>query len=267
MTTPPLKLNLCCVAHEVAMSYIDESLFEQLNNQQSFQEIEHLVGQWDKQTNIYHGLLINPDLAAFMLNEENVFYFGDIDSRVPVYHQMQLNNNPAEEALELIEEITPIKSSKEHLLRSLKDVPYYPKQPESRYILVFIKSADVLMEGCTFNSTQYNPKKMILAQKSSFQTRMQIISDIIMDIGKPKFNFLVSLIYDGEQISIDKTVHENYPFAFDMWIYDTQHEKTVYTANFKGDSSLTERLGIATDKPIGFIDKYLERKIGSSELS
>jgi len=38
-----------------------------------------------------------------MLNEDNVFYFGDIDSRVPVYHQMQINNNPAEEALELIE--------------------------------------------------------------------------------------------------------------------------------------------------------------------
>jgi len=266
MTTNLLRLNLCCVAHEVAMSYIDESLFEQLNSEHSFQEIEHLVGQWDKQTNLYHGLLINPDLAVFVRNEENVFHFNDIDSRVPVYYQMPLNI-PVEEALKLIEEITPIKSSKEHLLRSLKDVPYYPKQPESRYILVFIKSMDALMEGCALNSTQYNPKKMILSQKTSFQTRVDIISDIAMDIGLPKFNFLASLIYDGEQLIIDKTMHQNDPFAFDMWIYDTQTEKKVYTASFKGDSSLTCRLGIATDKPIGFIDKYHERKGDAPEDS
>jgi len=103
-------------------------------------------------------LLINPGLAIFVQDEEHTYRFGDIDSRVPVYHQMQLNN-PAEEAMKLIEEITSIKSSKEQLLRSVNDVPYYPPQPESRYILVFIKSEDVLMEGCTLNSTQYNPKK------------------------------------------------------------------------------------------------------------
>jgi len=44
---------------------------------------------------------------------------------------------------------------------------------------------------------------MILAQNIAFQTHMQIISDIVMDIGLPKFNFLVGLIYDNEQLIID----------------------------------------------------------------
>jgi len=60
-------------------------------------------------------------------------------------------------------------------------------------------------------------------------------------------------------------MHQNDSFAFDMWIYGTQHEKIVYTASFNGDRYLTERLGSATDKPIGFIDKYHERKGDASE--
>ena len=255
MKTEQLDLELCGVTHDVAMGYLDDTKFAKINDKLSFKEIESLIGQWDEQGGIYRGVLANPDYAVFMNKDESdeqAFYLSHTENWTIVRHQD--NVNAVEESLKQIEEYTPIKSSKEQLRRSLRNVPYYPQKPDSRYIVVFIKSELALMGTCTLNIPIYDANKVVFAQ-TNFDTVTRMIVDIVFDTGEPKFNFLAGLLYDGETIMIDNTEYEGTPIAFDMWIYDTQTEKNVFVGDFMGDSSFSDRLGIPANEAYGFVVK------------
>ena len=255
MKEEQLELELCGVTHDVAMGYLDDNLFAKINNKLSFKEIESLIGQWDEQGGIYRGVLVNPDYAVFMnkdVSDEQNFYFSEIQNWTTVHNQY--NVNAVEESLKQIEEYTQIKSSKEQLIQSLKNTPYYPQKPDSRYIIVFVKSEIALMGSFTLNTPTYDADKVVFAQ-TNFDTVTRMVLDIVFDTGEPKFNFLAGLLYDGETIMVDNTEYEGTPIAFDMWIYDTQTEKNVFVGDFMGDSSFSDRLGIPADEAYGFVAK------------
>ncbi|MCK5666751.1 MAG: hypothetical protein KAI17_24845 [Thiotrichaceae bacterium] len=252
MKEEQLDLELCGLTHDVAMGYLDDTIFAKINDKLSFKEIESLIGQWDEQGGIYRGVLVIPDYAVFMnkdVSDEQNFYFSEIQNWTTVHNQY--NVNAVEESLKQIEEYTQIKSSKEQLIQSLRNTPYYPQKPDSRYIIVFIKSELALMGSVTLNTPTYEADKVAFAQVN-FLTLAQTVTDVLFP-GNPGFNFLAGLLYDGETILVDNTEYEGTPIAFDMWIYDTQAEKNVFVGDFMGPSSFSDRLGIPADEADGFV--------------
>lgn len=252
MKEEQLDLELCGITHDVAMGYLDDTIVAKINDKLSFKEIESLIGQWDEQDGIYRGVLVNPDYAIFMhkgVNDEQEFYLSETQNWTTVRHQD--NDNAVEDSLEQIEEYTPIKSSKEQLRQSLENVPYYPQKPDSRYIIVLIKSELALMGSVTLNTPTYEADKVAFAQVN-FLTLAQTVTDVLFP-GNPKFNFLAGLLYDGETILVDNTEYEGTPIAFDMWIYDTQAEKNVFVGDFIEDSSFSDRLCMPADGANGFV--------------
>jgi len=260
MKTEPLDFEIYGVAHDVAMGYLDDKLFSKINDELSFQEVESLIGQWGDQSGIYRGTLVNPDLAFFMHkgdSDEHAFYFSQIENWTTIGYQD--NGNVTENSLKRIEEFTEIKSSRTELCAALRNAPHYPKKPESRYILVCIKSELAFVGAFTLNAAEYNADKVVFTQ-TNFDTVTRTVLDIIFGPDELKFNFLGMLLYDGETIMIDNTEYEGTPIAFDMWIYDTQTEKKVFTGNFMSDITFGERIGLPFDKPHGFIDSNCEEE-------
>ena len=137
----------------------------------------------------------------------------------------------------------------------LRDVPYYPQNPESRYIVVFIETKAVFMGSCIINTQKYDADKVVFAQ-ADFQT----LADLELNKDEPTFNFLAGVLYDGEIISVDETEYESEPFTFDMWVFDTHTSKKVFTGNFIRDVSFADRLGILTGQAHSFADKIYEEE-------
>jgi len=254
MQTEPLVIALAGYEHQVAMGYLRDDLLSKINGGMSFQELERLIDRWEDQNSIYQGNLINPDFALLMQEGmDDGFLLYDVQNWTPVCPPDNLDAD--EENLKRIEEFTEIKSSRTELCTALRNVPYYPKAPTSRYIIVCIKTNQALMGLCTLNTEKYDADKMVFAQAD-----LRTATDIEKNANELQFNFMAGLLYQGESVKVDNSVYESEPVAFDMWIYDTQTKEKVFTGNFMGDVTFSDRLGVSSDKPHGFVDSIYEEE-------
>jgi len=276
--------------HQVAMGYLRDDLVAKINGEMSFLELERLIGRWEEQNEIYQGCLFNPDFTLIARNirddaehsDDDYLSLYEVQNWTPVCHPDNLAVD--EENLKRIEELTPIKSSKKQLGASLRNIPHYPKEPTSRYIIVSVKTK-IFMGFYMMDTEKLDANKVVFAQAD-----LQTAADIKMNTDEPQINFMAGLLYDGENIKInrinivpneskhqevgfnvwvsegefytsdDEYEEQHKPVGFDMWIYDTQTDKKVFIGNFMDDVAFSDSVGVASHKPHTFADRVYEEE-------
>ena len=158
--------------HEVVMEYLDDESFKQFKDEVPFQEIENLTGKWNDQGNFFHVMLINPDKANIRQGYHYQSSFDETDKYITVCNPYKVDAD--KNNLKRLEEFTSIKSSKEQLSESLRNIPNYLKNPKSRCISVFIRSYDAFIGAFIIKELEFDLTKVVFAQ-SNFQTIAELL--------------------------------------------------------------------------------------------
>jgi len=186
--------------HEIVMAYYDGE--NPLDDLDIYQIVDELY-----ENKIYSNFLIDPKI--FDGNENYIVASNDLDD---------LDENISK--IENVKsQLSPdVKGQLETILE--KNIPRYPRNPENRYISVFVASYPNISIKFEVHDSKFNAEKLVYST-----SRLYKISDIIFNT-MDKYEFLNAVIYAGELVDI-KIGEQIELDGVEFFIYDTKTKSRV----------------------------------------